>query len=255
MPLATFIWGTPARRITAIFTTIAAVAGAFADRRVRAVWPDQIETSGTIQDGFHLCAALAGLRSGILPHQGMTRLAISGFTDVSRTTKKFNKPQLDIMAASGTWIVTQKPTGEIYTRHALTTGNPLDLNDREEVITSNLDSISFRLKDTVDPFIGISNVTPSLISLMRLEILSLLNVLQTEKFTATLGGQVGTNAVLLDIRQHLILKDRIVIIIDPDLPYPFNNAEIHLVVAAAPVIAVPALTGALSAIGTPTTTG
>jgi hypothetical protein len=53
-----------------------------------------------VQEGYHLCAALAGLRSGVLPHQPLTNLEIVGFSDVPRTTSKFNKPQLDAMAVA-----------------------------------------------------------------------------------------------------------------------------------------------------------
>jgi len=237
---------------TAEATAIGKVAGAYASRRVRAVWPDTIETAGTIQEGYHLCAALAGLRSGVFPHQGLTNVAVEGFDNVARTTKKFNKPQLDIMAGSGVWIVTQAPTGEIFTRHAVTTGPYEDINQREEMLTSNIDSISYRFKDTFAPFIGIANVTPSLISLLRLEIISLIEVLKTEKFTTMLGGQI-INATIIDLRQHLTIKDRIVLILNLELPYPFNNFEVHLVVpsASAAQIALAAQPGAT----TPTTTG
>jgi len=209
---------------------IALDAGSWASRRVRAVWPDTIETSGTEQEGYFICAALAGLRSGILPHQGMTNLEISGFTDVPRTTSKFNKTQLDSMAAAGVWIVTQQLiTGQIFTRHAVTTGDTEDINEREEMITSNLDSISFRFKETFEPFIGISNVTPSMESIIRNATNSLIEVLKGELFTATLGAQL-IEGEIEDLRPHATLKDRYVLILNLDLPETLNNIEAHLVV-------------------------
>lgn len=233
-------------------TAIGQVAGAFASRRVRAVWPDTIETAGTIQEGYHLCAALAGLRSGVFPHQGLTNLEIAGFDGVPRTTKKFNKPQLDIMAGSGVWIVTQSQTGEVFTRHAVTTGSYDDINQREEVLTSNVDSISYRFKDTFAPFIGIANVTPSLLALLRLEIIALIDTLKSEKFTTMLGGQL-IDAQIIDLRQHLTLKDRVVLILNLVLPYPFNNFEVHLLVPTATTTQVPSTESPGAT--TPTTTG
>ncbi len=207
---------------------IAQDAGAWNDRRVRATWPDQIESSGTIQEGYHLNAALAGLASGILPQQGMTRLAISGFTDVDRTTR-FSKSQLDTMALSGTWIVTQSPDGNIFTRHAITTGAYEDINQREEMLTRNVDSISYRFKDYFEPYIGITNVTPSMKQALETGLSSLILLLQRERFTENLGGQL-ISATVTEFEISPIFKDRYVIRLSVEVPYALNNLEIHLVI-------------------------
>lgn len=207
---------------------IAKDAGAYNNRRIKAVWPDQIETSGTIQEGYHLCAALAGLASGIVPHQGMTRLAIAGFTDVQRTSQ-FSRDQLDTMAVAGTWIVMQNPDGDIFTRHAVTTGNYSDINQREEMLTRNVDSISYRFSDFFAPYIGITNVTPSNQEEIQAGMLGLINVLQTERFTANLGGQL-IDAEITSFEVSPVFKDRYVVFISLDVPYALNNLEIHLVV-------------------------
>ena len=208
---------------------IAKIAGAFADRRVRAVWPDTISDGGTSMPGYHLCAALSGLSAGILPQQGMTNLAIAGFDDVSRTTKKFNKTQLDAMAVSGVWIVTQAPTGEVYTRQALTTGLYTDINQREEMVTRNVDSISFQFIQLFAPYIGVANVTPATIDLMNLEAQGLIQQLQVAGATPTLGGQL-VDAKITSIQQSAVLLDRIVCYITLTLPYSLNDFELHLVV-------------------------
>jgi len=207
---------------------IARDAGAWYDRRIMAIWPDTIESSGTIQEGFHLCAALAGLTSGVLPQQGLTRLAVSGFSDVQRTSR-FSKSQLDKMALSGTWIVMQAPDGNIFTRHAITTGNYSDINQREEMLTRNVDSISYRFKDFFEPYIGITNVTPSMESVLKAGIDTLIDVLKVERFTVNLGGQL-IGATLDTFEIHPLFKDRYVAKITCDVPYALNNLEIHLIV-------------------------
>ena len=212
---------------------IAKDAGAYYDRRVMAIWPDQIESSGTIQEGYHLAAALAGLSSGILPQQGMTRLAIAGFSDVQRTAR-FSKAQLDSMALSGTWIVIQDPNGNIFTRHAISTGNYEDINQREEMLTRNVDSISYRFKDFFEPYIGVTNVTPSMAAVIHSGLQTLISVLQTERFTINLGGQL-IDAVPAEegepwLTVHPIFKDRYVVRLLLTVPYAINNIEIHLVV-------------------------
>lgn len=207
---------------------IAKDAGAFNSRRILAIWPDEIESSGTIQEGYHLAAALAALTSGVLPQQGLTRLAVHGFSDVQRTAR-FSKSQLDTMALSGTWIVIQDPDGNIYSRQAITTGNYSDINQREEMLTRNVDSISYRFKDYFEPFIGITNVTPSMEAVIRTGISTLITVLQTERFTINLGGQL-IDATLETFEVHPIFKDRYVAKILLTVPYALNNLELHLVV-------------------------
>ena len=203
-------------------------AGAYNDRRVRAVWPDQIETSGTVQEGYHLCAALSGLTSGVVPQQGLTRLAVAGFTDVQRTSR-LSKAQLNTMAIAGTWIVMQNPQGDIFTRHAVTSGSYSDINQREEMLTRNVDSISYRFKDYFEPYIGVTNVTPTMEDVIRKDIKDLVRLLQTEKATANLGGQL-IDATIVSFEASVIFKDRYVLFLDIDVPYALNNFEIHLVV-------------------------
>ena len=207
---------------------IAKDGGAFNDRRVRAIWPDQIETSGTVQEGYHLAAALSGLSSGVVPHQGMTRLAIAGFTDVQRTAR-FSKDQLDTMAISGVWIVMQNPDGDIFSRQAVTTGSYSDINQREEMLTRNVDSISYRYKDYFEPYIGVTNVTPSMEDVIRAGLAVLRNTLQTERATTNLGGQL-IDAEIVSFEASEIFKDRYVAFIQLTVPYALNNLELHLIV-------------------------
>lgn len=214
---------------------IAVNAGSWGDRRVRATWPDRIESGGTVQEGYFLNCSLAALCSGVLPHQGLTHLEIVGYTDVARTTAKFNRDQLDEMALGGAWIVTQDLSGldtalgQIYTRQALTTGGYDTINVREEMITRNIDSISYRFKDTFRPFIGITNVTPVIESRLRLETTQLIRVLQTEAATQNLGGQL-IDATIADLRVSLTQKDRYVIKLSCSIPYPLNNVEVHIAI-------------------------
>lgn len=204
-------------------------AGAWNDRRIRATWPDKVETSGTVQEGYHLNAALAGLSSAVLPHQGLTNVEVKGFSSTPRSTDKFNKTQLDAMAIAGVWIVIQAQDGEIYNRHAVTTGDYEDINDREEMITRNVDSISYRFKDYFAPFIGVSNVTPSMQDIILGGMNKLIRTLQSERTTPQLGGQL-IDATVDRFYVSEIFKDRYVAYITLQVPYALNNIELHLVV-------------------------
>ena len=204
-------------------------AGVWNDRRIRASWPDVIESSGTIQEGYFLNAALAGLASGVLPHQGLTNVQIAGFSSTQRTNDKFNKPQLHTMAVAGVWIVQQKPDGEIFTRHAVTTGDYEDINQREEMLTRNVDSISYRFRDYFEPFIGVTNVTPSMRDVILGGIAKLIRVLKIERVTAGLGGQL-IDATVDRFFVSEIFQDRYVAYITLTVPYALNTIELHLII-------------------------
>ena len=126
----------------------------------------------------------------------MTNLAISGFTNVSRTTSHFNAAQLNILAGNGVWVVTQAPSGEVYTRQAVTTAPYSDLMQREEMVTRNVDSISFLFMEKFAPYIGVANVTPSLINLLTYEVTSLVTVLKTANASTTAIRTIWTRCRL-----------------------------------------------------------
>lgn len=210
-------------------TNLATYPGLFASRRANLVWPDRVGNAGLTFDGYFLCAGLAGLRSGVLPHQGLTNVELQGFDDLTRTTKFFSATQLNIMAASGYWIVTQDIDGTVFSRHQLTCGDQTDVNQRENSVTTNLDSISFAYLNTLKVYIGKGNVSPGMVDIIHGEVLSLIYGFKNTINNTLLGPQV-IDAKILELAQHATFKDRIVIRVLNTLPAPFNNAETHLIV-------------------------
>jgi hypothetical protein len=207
---------------------IATRAGAFSDRRVCAVWPDQVGEAGTLQPGYYLAAALAGLASGVVPHQPLTNVEVAGFDDFTRSYKYFNETQLNRMAEAGVWIVTEDKDGTPHTRHALTTDN-LDLNRREEMIRRNVDSMSYLFLRRLRPYIGRTNATPRMVTLLGTEVTKLIDFFKNNGNTAELGGQL-IDGTVRTLRIHPLLRDRIEIVLDLTVPAPLNNIELHLVV-------------------------
>ena len=124
--------------------------------------------------------------------------------------------------------VTADEDGTIITQHALTTDN-LDLNRQEEMIRRNVDSISFLFKGRLAPFIGRTNVTPSNLRSIRQEVENIIEFLKTNGTTPALGSQL-IGAIILELAVHPILKDRIVIRLDLDVPVPLNNIELILII-------------------------
>jgi hypothetical protein len=207
---------------------VATKAGAFSSRRVVAVWPDQVGEAGTLQPGYYLAAALAGLVSGVVPQQPLTNVEVAGFDDFSRSYKFFNETQLNRMAEAGVWIVTEDRDGTPHTRHALTTDN-LDLNRREEMIRRNVDSISYLFLRRLRPYIGRTNATPVMVKRLENEVTKLLDFFKNNGSTVELGAQLIDGSIRV-LRIHPLLRDRIEIVLDLVVPAPLNNIELHLVV-------------------------
>jgi hypothetical protein len=214
---------------TAEAAEIALDAGSWGSRRIRAVWPDTIESSGTVMEGYFLAASLAGLSAGLLPQQPMTRVEIVGYSRVNRTTAKFNRTQLDALAAAGVYIVTQNPDGKIYTRHAVTTGEYADINQREESVTRNVDSISYILRDLLDPFIGIYSINASVVSQIDHIIDIELKKLIADYSTSASGPQVIAFTDLV-IAQDALIRDKINITVNLTVPYALNSIAVTLIV-------------------------
>ena len=207
---------------------VATRAGALSNRRVCAVWPDQVGSAGRLMPGYYLAAALAGLASGVVPHQGLTNVEVGGFDDFTRSYKLFNETQLNRLAEAGVWIVTEDRDGTPYTRHALTTDN-LDLNRREEMIRRNVDSISYLFLRRLRPYIGRTNATPTMVDKLTREVDQLIRFFKSNGYTEELGSQLIDGSVRI-LRIHPLLKDRIEIVLDLVVPAPLNNIELHLVV-------------------------
>lgn len=201
--------------------------GRYASRRVVAIVNETVGNAGFTFPGYFLAAAIAGLRSAVNPHQGLTNVAVSGIDDVGTLVKGFNGSQLNEIAGAGGWVVIKTPDGNFITRHAVTTDNT-DLNRREEMIRVNVDDISYQLLAVLEPYIGQANVVADVLTDMRNTLSSALDELTVNK-TPRIGPQL-VSFTIRELRQHALLKDRVVIIVDLVVPYPINNIELRLVV-------------------------
>jgi hypothetical protein len=212
---------------TELVTQLGMQAGTYGNRRVCAVWPDVVGSAGRTYPGYHVCAALAGLAGGVVPQQHLTNIEIAGFDDLTRTTKLFTGDHLDTLASYGVWIVTQNLDGNIITRDALTSDRT-SLQSQMEMITRNVDSISYLMLSRLEKYIGRSNVVTSTIDLIRIELVGAIEYLKSNGFTLRLGGQL-IDATIIELRQHLIQKDRLVAAVRLDVPYALDVIDLHLI--------------------------
>jgi hypothetical protein len=212
---------------------IAARGGEFNNRRVRCVFPDSFKYGGVTKQGYFLAAGLAGLRSGVVPHQGLTNSEYLGADDLSKVVVEFNQDDLDTMAEQGIWLITQEVIGATpYVRHQLTTDTS-GLNTSEDSITTNVDSISYALKKILAPYIGKYNVNIENVAVVRAAIVSELTYRATNTYTARAGNQLVSFTPkddVLSIGQNTVYKDRIDVSVRLNVPYPLNYVNLTLVV-------------------------
>jgi hypothetical protein len=199
------------------------------NRRVTLFFPDVFGYLGTQYNGYNLAAMIGAFTCTLPPQQGFTNIEVVGADDVSRSIIDFGEGDLDLMAEAGIWIMTQEGRGSpVYTRHELTT-DPTNINYREDMVTRNVDSISYYFMGLLKPYIGRYNVTPETIEALRATILGGIDYLKSTRISQ-LGGQVLADTSLVALAQHPTLKDRVQAKISLDVPYPMNNIDLTLVV-------------------------
>lgn len=204
-------------------------ARAWDSARIKAVWLDNVTGGQPTVATYYVAAAEAALVGGVAPHQPVTHVNLNGFDGLSGVTSYFDMDQLNTMAGSGVWILEENEDGVMYNRHAVTTADPTLPKLREESYGRNVDSISYYFWDLFAPFIGKSNVTEDLMEVLRTEIKAGIQFLRESGRTPMLGGQMR-DATVVDIHEHVEFPDRIVIKLSCNLPFPFNNAEVFLLV-------------------------
>lgn len=199
------------------------------NRRIRAVAPAYAYASGVYQPSYFLAAASAGLRSSVVPHQGLTFSPLLGFDDVLSAVEGFSEDQLNQLADAGYWIITQDAVGGVpYVRHQLTTDTS-SLNRQEDSITTNVDSISYGLQRVLAPFIGTWNNHRDAIMIIRANILNYLRELSTNTYTERAGNQLN-DFELIYIRRSEVFEDRLEVQIRIFVPSPINTIHVTLLV-------------------------
>jgi hypothetical protein len=208
---------------------IAAASERLGHRRVVNVWPDFLRDGDLSVSGFFAAAAIAGLKSGVAPHQPITNVILNGFTRADRSTPYFTMTDLNIIAGGGTWIIDQdRNGGEIYNRHQLTT-DYTDDNMAEISITTNLDSISKLIREDLRQFIGQWNNHPFFQQLLKTRLVDRLTFLQGRAVTVKAGPQL-LNFVITNIGTDPLIRTRVLVDIDLTLPYPVNVIQVKLTV-------------------------
>lgn len=214
---------------------VQAISENYANKRMYCVFPGNLGKYGTYVSAAYGAASIAGMVGSVVPQQGLTNIEVNGYDDIPYAYGLFSYDQLNQIAGGGTLIIMQDTKGgTVYVRHQVSTATKDgNLNTTEMSMVKNLDSISFYFADLLAPFIGRYNVTPELVSVLRTQIQDGLNYLGSLTSVGLLGPQIiltNGNTKIRTLEQHPSLKDRILAVVDIELPAPLNVIEFHIVV-------------------------
>lgn len=218
---------------------VADVSAALGSRRAVNVWVENgtriIDGVRTVIPNKYVAAEVAGLRSAVIPWQGLTLTEINSITDAPAMYTRYTNSLLNNVAAAGTFIITQEAeSGGIFIRHQLTTQSNEGSLAYEDSIGVSLDSISFQIKDSLNSFVGRKNVTRQTLEEIYDTVWTILNDATTSSAIADYGPQLNgfTNKAgernKIDVSAHPTLKDRVQVYARLLMPLPLNTLEVVL---------------------------
>jgi len=211
---------------------IAGYTSSFASRRVVHTWPDVLAVSinGVLTKvpGYFAGAVYSGLTAGLPSQAGFTNLSVTGFVGRENSDDRFSDTQLDAIASGGSMILVQEVAGApLVTRHQLTTDTST-IYFQEFSVTKNVDLLARFFRDLYAPFIGIYNITDTLLDLLKTRGESGISFLLGQR--AQRVGAPIRRGQLSNISESEIQPDSVEIEIDVDVPLPLNNLKITLLV-------------------------
>lgn len=210
---------------------VSQASAAIGSRRIAHVWCDRGTSDGVRVPAMFIAAEVAGLRSALLPQQGLTRTEVTTVTAAANMYLRYTAEQLDAAAAAGTFIITQDAAGgSVYIRHQLTTKTDGGSLYYEDSVGTNLDDLSFGFKDILDGYLGKRNGNTETVAEVRRRASLFL-----DKKTLTVPVADIGPAVLrydnLTVNLDPVFKDRLIVSAEADLPLPLNQITVTLSVA------------------------
>ena len=194
----------------------------FADNPYLTSWPEEACPMS------YVAAAWAGKRSGVAPHQSLTRSTLTGIA--CRNTTGFTADQYNQMAEYGVWITVTDNNGSTYCRHQLTTKDTGEnYNLKEDSKVSNAHEIFMTYRSGLDAYYGRANVTDTAMELIRLKANEITTNIIGRSWSALLGPQV-TEINDIRIEKDPNFSDRVNLYISLATPDPLNNLDVYITI-------------------------
>lgn len=177
---------------------------------------DPIDVAGS--EPF-ICAALAGKEGSMNISSSLTKTTLSGFATIKEIVPTL-RTQRNMLAQKGVILLEKGTNGDSLTtvRHSLTT-NMSTIETRETSVVTIKDYTGKLLRNTLDQFIGKTNLITD----------ELLTRIQASCET-TLDSEISSNIIVqgevTDIHQSETDKDRVILVVNVQPPYPCNGIDI-----------------------------
>lgn len=211
-------------------TALAKAACTWDDHRVRLVVTPGAALADdplTLASNTYMAAAMAGYRSGVAPHQPLTRAAVSGF--VIPGMGGLSATNLNGMASAGIWLVVRDSSGQVLVRHQLTTKTS-KYKLREDSKVSNADEVSRFIRQRLQNYYGKANTSDEFIDALYVELSGVAKVIQGRTYSYLLGPQVSEVTPPV-ITRDPELADRLVVSMRFATPDPANYLDVCLTIA------------------------
>lgn len=210
---------------------LVAQAQSFRSKRTILVWPDVCDVAGvvdgTAQPGYYLSCAVGGMTAGLPSQQGFTNLGIAGISQITHANTYFTDSQMTDLSNGGWYVFAQQtPVSLPHTIHQLTT-DPTTLESGEFSVVKNFDFVALFFVDILEAFLGVYNVTPDALVLLRGALNTGGEVLLL-RTVAKIGAPL-TSFAINDLGVSPVSGDRVVAHLAIGLPKPLNVIELHLV--------------------------
>lgn len=209
-------------------TLIKSQVARFNSRRVVMVANPTLTGGGYEFPGYFGAAAVAGLRSGSLPHRPLTNVTLTGIDGMGSIAGALSAGQLDEISNEGAWWIYRDSNGAVYNRHGLTTDYGV-LANREESVRSNFDDISRQFRATYLQYIGVTTITESLLERLQFEFENVARQLMSLQY-----GSLGPQMISFDnlsVRQDATQRDRVIVSSDIVVPAPLNYMDLFLILS------------------------
>lgn len=135
---------------------LAQVSNQIADKRVIAVWPNQINiydgvtNTAKLCDGFYLAAAIGGVMANNPPQEPLTRKYPRGLLSIPATLlQQMTKSAKNQLASAGWLVVESDRQGRLVIRHGLTTDYSGGVLTREISLVRAQDALYNLIHDTL----------------------------------------------------------------------------------------------------------
>ena len=194
----------------------------FSDKRGIITFADGPKHNGIAVPSYCVAAAVAGLRSASEPHAPLSNVVLPGIQ--VEDSKGFTSSDLKNLGANGFLRVGLNADGLTIIRRQLTSAAKDDVNYDEQSIVCNIDSICLNIKNSGRGYVGNTNISEELLSLLQVQLQDRLRSFSL--YSDRLIGPQLLSWNIVNLEQHPVYKDRIYVTVQGQPPKPFNRFDI-----------------------------